>query len=79
MKLIVGYIYNLGLFHCKISIIFYVRIIGSPLKKTQYQRKFFFRSSSNFLLYYNLFDMKVLKTIWMKTNITLFTKVLARF
>ena len=31
----------------------------------------FFRSSSNFSLYYNLFDMKILKNIWMKTNIAL--------
>ena len=26
-----AYIYNLGLFYCKVSIIFYVRIIESPL------------------------------------------------
>ena len=44
-----AYIYNLGLFYCKVSIIFYVRIIGSPLKiKRNVKENFFFNLQATF-------------------------------
>ena len=73
-KLTLGIARWVFLFYCKICQIFYY----SPCrnKKSLYKNMNF---SNNFSLNYNLSCMKILKTIWMKTNIALFTKIFARF